>query len=168
MESGRNLKFLAIFALLIGIVSAEVEGSVTFKAEKLVSDQTQLEIEETSGEVTDDDDFGIIPNTNEFFQPVFDASGRLTSINQTLIVAQYEAMVSRARTVDGVPTSLLDLGYKSAGIDDCWQECGSGPGGIGFHDASGYPIVNKTRFPDMRAMTAKARSLGLTPGWYGK
>ena len=64
-------------------------------------------------------------------------------INQTNIESQMEAMVSRQRSVDGVPTSLLDLGYTSAAIDDCWQACNSGPGGVGFHNASGYPCVHK-------------------------
>jgi hypothetical protein len=90
-----------------------------------------------------------------------------TDIHQDLIEAQYAALVNRSRHVDGVPTSLLDLGYASAGIDDGWQKCNSGPGGVGFHDQKGYPIVDESKFPDMKAMTAKARSLGLTPGWYG-
>ena len=51
--------------------------------------------------------------------------------------------------------------------DDCWQKCNSGPGGVGYHDASGYPIVDTSLFPSMRAMTAKARSYGVIPGWYG-
>lgn len=90
-----------------------------------------------------------------------------TGINQKLIEAQYEALAGRSRKVDGVPTSLLDLGYSSAGIDDGWQKCNSGPGGIGYHDAKGFPNVDTDKFPDIKAMTAKARSLGITPGWYG-
>jgi alpha-galactosidase len=89
------------------------------------------------------------------------------SINQSLIESQYAERVDRSRLADGVPTSLLDLGYRTAGIDDCWQACDSGLGGVGFHDASGYPVVNRTLFPDMRAMAAKARALGLVAGWYG-
>lgn len=89
------------------------------------------------------------------------------AINQSLIEAQYLALTSRSRSVDGVPTSLHDLGYITAGIDDCWQKCDSGPGGVGFHDASGYPVVDLSVFPDMRAMTARAKALGVTPGWYG-
>ena len=42
------------------------------------------------------------------------------NIQQPLIEAQYAALASRARLVDGRPTSLLDLGYRTAGIDDCW------------------------------------------------
>jgi hypothetical protein len=28
--------------------------------------------------------------------------------------------------------------------------------------------VDTDKFPDMKAMTAKAKSLGLKPGWYGE
>ena len=87
-------------------------------------------------------------------------------INQSLMEQQYEALADRSRMVDGLPTSLLDLGYQHAAIDDGWQLCDSGPGGTGFHNATGYPNVNSTRFPSMAAMTAKARSLGLRAGWY--
>ena len=87
-------------------------------------------------------------------------------INQSLLEAQFEALADRSRLVDGRPTSLLELGYEHAAIDDGWQECNSGPGGVGFHNASGFPNVNTTSFPSMAAMTAKARSLGLKAGWY--
>ena len=50
---------------------------------------------------------------------------------------------------------------------DGWQACHSGPGGIGFHNETGSPNVNLTRFPDLKALTARARKLGLRPGWYG-
>jgi alpha-galactosidase len=87
-------------------------------------------------------------------------------INQTLIEGIYEAIADRSRTVDGKPTSLLDLGYVHASIDDGWQLCNSGPNGHGFHNASGFPNVDPSRFPDMRAMASKAHSLGVKPGWY--
>ncbi len=29
-------------------------------------------------------------------------------------------MVSRSRSVNGVPTSLRDLGYSDVGLDDAW------------------------------------------------
>lgn len=89
-----------------------------------------------------------------------------TGIHQALIIKQYEALVDRSRNVDGVPTSLLDLGYASAGIDDGWQKCNSGPNGTGFHDPTGYPIVDTVKFPNMSSMTAKASSLGLVAGTY--
>jgi hypothetical protein len=63
--------------------------------------------------------------------------------------------------------SLLDLGYNKIGLDDCWQSC-TGPK-KSFHDpeANGAPIVNKTKFPDLASMAAKAKALGLSPGFYG-
>jgi len=81
---------------------------------------------------------------------------------------QMAGMVDRSRTVNGVPTSLLDLGYSDVGLDDNWQACGKyGPNGYTFHDANGRPVVNEARFPDFKAMTSYAHSLGLTSGWYG-
>jgi len=48
------------------------------------------------------------------------------------------------------------------------QSCGdSGPGGTKYHDADGNPLVNLTTFPDLKAMTDHAHSLGLKAGWYG-
>jgi hypothetical protein len=35
-------------------------------------------------------------------------------------------MVQRNRTVNGKPTSLLDVGYTVIGLDDNWQACGKG------------------------------------------
>jgi hypothetical protein len=37
----------------------------------------------------------------------------------------------------------------------------------GFHNATGYPIFDDVEFPDPKAMTNKAKSLGIEPGWYG-
>ena len=54
-----------------------------------------------------------------------------TGITQELIEAQYAALADRSRLVDGAATSLLDLGYATAGIDDGWQKCNSGPAGVG-------------------------------------
>jgi hypothetical protein len=47
------------------------------------------------------------------------------NVNQDLLQGIMDGMVSKARTVDGVPTSLCDLGYCDVGLDDNWQECGS-------------------------------------------
>ena len=72
------------------------------------------------------------------------------------------------------PKSLVQLGYNRAGVDDGWQQCATNshgfapPYGYGYHDnKSGIPIVNLEKFPDMKAMTAKAKALGIKPGWYG-
>lgn len=79
-----------------------------------------------------------------------------------------DALVDRSRLVNGVPTSLADLGYTDAGLDDNWQECGSyGPENYTYHDASGNPVVATSRFPDFKAMTTYAHERNLTAGWYG-
>ena len=77
-------------------------------------------------------------------------------------------MTSRRNTVDGVPTSLLDLGYNTVGLDDNWQLCASyGPQKNTYHDADGHPVVNTARFPSLKNMTDIAHALGLGAGWYG-
>lgn len=88
------------------------------------------------------------------------------NVNQELITGIMDGVVSKKRTVDGVPTSLCDLGYCNVGLDDNWQKCGGGKT-YSYHDDSGIPIVNQERFPDMIAMTTHAHKLGLTSGWYG-
>jgi len=77
-----------------------------------------------------------------------------------------DAMVARRLTVNGVPTSLLDLGYGDVGLDDAWQKCNSGPGNKGYHNEAGVPIVDTDTFPDLGAMVSHAHSLNLTAGWY--
>ena len=54
----------------------------------------------------------------------------------------------------------------ASSIDDGWQACNSGPGGKGFHNASGFPIFDQRLFPDMQAMVALGTKLGLIPGFY--
>ena len=44
-------------------------------------------------------------------------------------------------------------------------QCGTGVNGS-YHNSSGWPLVNTTRYPDMKAMTDRARKLGLRPGFY--
>mmetsp|Transcript_11280 Transcript_11280/g.23693 ORF Transcript_11280/g.23693 Transcript_11280/m.23693 type:complete len:434 (+) Transcript_11280:62-1363(+) len=88
------------------------------------------------------------------------------NVNQELIQNIMVGMVINKRMVDGVPTSLCDLGYCDVGLDDNWQKCGGGHQ-YHYHDDSGIPIINQDRFPDMINMTAYAHKLGLTAGWYG-
>ena len=91
-----------------------------------------------------------------------------SNVNQELIQSQMDGMVSKSRSIDGVPTSLLDLGYSDVGLDDAWQICGdNGDEHYTYHAATGEPIVNNTLFPDFNAMTNYAHELGLTAGWYG-
>ena len=82
-------------------------------------------------------------------------------ISQAKMTFAANAMVNKSRGV-----SLLDVGYENCGLDDYYQACGTGAGGS-FHNASGYPLIDKTKFPDMRAMTDHAHSIGLKMGWYG-
>jgi len=77
-----------------------------------------------------------------------------------------DAIASRSRAVDGVNTSLADLGYVDVGLDDGWQLDNSGPGGAGYHNASGFPNVDARKFPSLAAMTAHGHALNLTVGWY--
>jgi len=65
----------------------------------------------------------------------------------------------------GQSASLLILGYDEVAVDDGWQACGAGVGGS-FHDVDGHPLVNKTRFPDIKAMVTAARAQGVKMGWY--
>ena len=46
------------------------------------------------------------------------------NVDQALMENIMVGMTRRTRTVDGNPTSLLDLGYKTVGLDDNWQLCG--------------------------------------------
>lgn len=88
------------------------------------------------------------------------------NVNQALLQTQMDAIVSRKRLVNGVPTSLADLGYTDVGLDDDWQACGSyGVDKFTYHDESGVPQVNTQLFPDMAAMTAHGHALNLTVGW---
>mmetsp|Transcript_87173 Transcript_87173/g.154365 ORF Transcript_87173/g.154365 Transcript_87173/m.154365 type:complete len:431 (-) Transcript_87173:40-1332(-) len=88
------------------------------------------------------------------------------NVEQKLIESIMDGVVSKKRSVNGVPTSLCDLGYCDVGLDDNWQECGGGKE-YHYHDDSGIPIINRKRFPNLLAMTDHAHSLGLTAGWYG-
>merc|ERR1719454_1554252 len=76
------------------------------------------------------------------------------NVNQSLIESVMEGMVSKKRSVDGVPTSLCDLGYCDVGLDDNWQLCGSPDAapGMHYHDINGNPIVNTKLFPDLQKM----------------
>ena len=76
-------------------------------------------------------------------------------MNQSLMQSIMDGMVSKKRQVDGVPTSLCDLGYCDVGLDDNWQDCKGGHL-YHYHDDAGIPIINRERFPDMLAMTSHA------------
>jgi len=87
-------------------------------------------------------------------------------IDQEMMEANIDMLADKGRTVGGVHKSLAEVGYSDAGLDDGWQACATGVNGS-FHDHSGKPLINTTRFPSLKAMVAKAHSLGITAGWYG-
>jgi hypothetical protein len=85
--------------------------------------------------------------------------------NESNFRAGAKLLVDRSRKVDGVPTSLFDLGYNWVGQDDGWQQCNSGPGQVGWHNADGSPNLNKTKFPDLPGAVEYAHSLNLSVAW---
>ena len=89
------------------------------------------------------------------------------NINQHIMESSFRLLADRSRLVDGIPTSLVDLGYVDAGLDDCWQLCGQyGSLNYTYHNSSGWPQVNFSRFPSMAGMVDVAHSFGLRAGFY--
>lgn len=88
-------------------------------------------------------------------------------ITQAIMEANMRALAARTRTTKGRTgnVSLLDIGYARCGLDDNWQACGTGLSGS-FHSSSGQPLINRSRFPDMKSMVDLGHSLGLAVGWY--
>jgi alpha-galactosidase len=68
--------------------------------------------------------------------------------------------------IDGLSVTLFDAGYIDVGVDDSWEACGTGVNGS-YHDAAGRPLVNTTRFPAIKSLTAAARARNVTMSWYG-
>jgi len=67
-------------------------------------------------------------------------------VNQQKMIIAAEAMLDKSRGV-----SLVEAGYNYIGLDDGYQACGTGLNGS-FHNRSGYPLIDSTKFPDMKAM----------------
>ena len=59
------------------------------------------------------------------------------TLSQATITANIDALVNRSRTVDGVATSLWDLGYRTAGIDGGYELCINGT----MHDQDGNLVT---------------------------
>eukprot|EP01079_Euglenida_sp_SAG-EU17-18_P006447 gene6447-1150_t len=87
------------------------------------------------------------------------------SVNQTAMEQSYAKMANRSVCPGCGSKSLVDLGYSFANLDDGWQACGQGENG-GYHDKNGYPLMDPAKFPNVTAMVALARSLGLKAGFY--
>ena len=98
------------------------------------------------------------------------------NITQTIMENQMSAMANTKRPVWNITgkrpiASLMDVGYGRAGLDDNWQLCHGGVAGPGskvgsFHDKNGVPLINTSRFPDMKGMVSFAHTLGLKIGFY--
>ena len=90
-------------------------------------------------------------------------------VDQKKMEASAAAIANRSRPGGA---SILDLGFEYCSLDDFWQSCylenQTSLGGVqgSFHDASGYPVVNVTKFPSLKNMVGFAHSLGLKMGWY--
>eukprot|EP00636_Phaeomonas_parva_P011536 CAMPEP_0118888496 /NCGR_PEP_ID=MMETSP1163-20130328/25747_1 /TAXON_ID=124430 /ORGANISM="Phaeomonas parva, Strain CCMP2877" /LENGTH=401 /DNA_ID=CAMNT_0006827063 /DNA_START=588 /DNA_END=1793 /DNA_ORIENTATION=- len=79
-----------------------------------------------------------------------------------------DAMVQPPPGGGGGGKTLKDLGYIDVGLDDAYQVCGAGVNGS-FHAWQGrdlVAVINGTKFPDLKAMTARAHALGLRAGFY--
>ena len=73
--------------------------------------------------------------------------------------------------------SLLDLGFSDVGVDDGWQACDAGvlvdnattqcaPFCTSFHAADGTPLLNRSKFQDLKALVDYGHGKGTTMGWY--
>lgn len=90
-------------------------------------------------------------------------------VNDTVIRATVDAVAAKSRSVNGKMMSLVDLGFVHVGVDDGWQACGMGRvlnNRSSFHAMDGTPLVNKSTFPDLKAMVAYGHSKGAKMGWY--
>jgi hypothetical protein len=85
-------------------------------------------------------------------------------VTQDFITRQVDALTIRRHSVNGKPTSLLELGFDRVGIDAGWNLC-TGVNGS-WHDETGHFIIDKSRFPDMKAMTDHAHSIGVKMDFY--
>ncbi|KAL1519778.1 hypothetical protein AB1Y20_023286 [Prymnesium parvum] len=86
-------------------------------------------------------------------------------VTQELMQSVMDAAVRQRIGLDGQSISLAELGYVNIGLDDGWQACNAGVRGS-FHDATGKPLINTERFPDLRRMTAYGHDKGLRVGFY--
>ena len=82
-------------------------------------------------------------------------------VNQTIMERIMDLMTEVHSFGAEKNESLFKLGYKDVGLDDCWQECGSGYNGS-FHTKEGDPIINTTRFPNLSGMVKYGHDKNLT------
>lgn len=90
-----------------------------------------------------------------------------TLINQSFLTSQVDGLFAPfASSSLNATSTLFDAGFTDVGIDDAWEACGAGVNNS-YHDSSGRPLINTTRFPDVKQLTAHARSRNTTMSWYG-
>jgi hypothetical protein len=83
-------------------------------------------------------------------------------LTQQVMQESIDALTSKKRNVDGVPTSLWDMGYRTAGIDGGYESCTNNT----MHDHAGNPIIDTKIFPDMKGLVDYGHSKGVSMGWY--
>ena len=87
------------------------------------------------------------------------------SIDAVKVQNTIDAITSRSRTIAGKHMSLADIGYQHVGVDDGWQACKTGKD-CSFHETDGKPLVNTSKFPDLKAMVKHGNDKGVKVGWY--
>ena len=95
-----------------------------------------------------------------------DVQAVFSDVTQSFIERQIDGISARRLAVEGKgeKKSLCDLGFCRVGVDSGWAEC-SGVNGS-WHDETGHFIINRTSFPDMKAMVSYGHSRGVFMGFY--
>ena len=92
------------------------------------------------------------------------------NINNATFVTAIDAITANIWDVAGGKASLADVGYKSVGIDEGWENCsGANPNdGQRQHDADGFPMVDTgdglmcyARVPQCRCMECCSTGCGV-------
>eukprot|EP00041_Stephanoeca_diplocostata_P006679 m.91082 g.91082 ORF g.91082 m.91082 type:complete len:157 (+) comp16486_c0_seq3:56-526(+) len=116
-----------------------------------------------------DNGIGLTPPRGWRSWNAFDCMTNDTIITDAHMRAQMIAVLDKSRMVNGVPTSLAELGFDYISMDDGWQQCNCSVrqdldpalppcpglcfgGHCSWHNASGQPNVRLDRFPNMKAL----------------
>ena len=91
-------------------------------------------------------------------------------INHSIISKNMDAITAKKWTVPdkAAKVSLADLGYVDFGIDEGWEACNkTSPVAGGLqHNPAGDPLINTSRFPNLRGLVSEGYAKGLQVGWY--
>lgn len=90
----------------------------------------------------------------------------LRDISQEKLLRVADVVVARRRVADGTFISLRELGYALVGIDGGWTACGTGAGRSEYHSADGRPLIDRQKFPDLKAFVDTGHQKGVKLGWY--